>query len=370
MPLFHTMNIYTRTSSHYNSIIQKILTENDMLSKNPYPIRNKGGYVYLLKREYGITCIILWDKRDVNFEYHAVEIRLNPKRLLENDNYTDITYFEELKHIEKEFNAFIETFKYYIDEYISFSLPPLSKWKVSRYDPAVDIIVKKPGQYMELLGCGDLPKGYTHKSVPVYQEEDPMDKSVSFYAESKSRNITFNFYHKGKQQERRNADYNNMERSKYKIRFEVQCEKSKIYNIVRKYGLNDNTFASLANPEITKDIIIGYYKRIFGTGDYYSLKEAKKQIEASALSKTQKNNLIEVLEVVKLYRNIRRAREAYVKNNNGSENKFNRCLDLLDKNNINPVTIPKRFEKKRMDNPFDKLEQQLLPEKYYIHINL
>lgn len=370
LPLFHTVNIYTRTCSFYNFLIQKILKENNMLRREPYPIRGKGGYVYLLKQEYGISKIILWDKVDKQFEYHAIEIRLNPKLLLEEDNFADITYFEEMDKIHKRFNTFIDIFKYTTDDIFVFALPQLKDWKVNRIDPAIDIITHKPGQYMELLQCGDLPKGYSLKPVEEDEDEDPNDKSIAFIAESRKKNITFNFYHKGKQQERREADEKNIAKSRYKIRFEVQCEKSKIYNMVKKYNLKDNTFGSLTNPEITKDIITGYYKKVFRTGDYYSFKEAKNQIMKADLSRKKKDNLIKVLELVKLYKSIRRAREVYIENSLGSKKKFNECLDLLDNINVNPVTLPKRFEKKKMENLYKKFEQQFVTEKYIININL
>lgn len=84
------------------------------------------------------------------------------------------------------------------------------------------------------------------------------------------------------------------------------------------------------------------------------------------LSGKKKDNLLEVLELVKQYKTIRRAREIY----SGSKKKFSECLDLLDSINVNPVTLPKRFERKRMDNLYKKLEQQYVTDKYVIYINL
>lgn len=372
LPLFHTVNILTRTSSSFNYLIQKKLEENNMLRRKPFPTEGKEGYVYLPKKEYGISKIILWKKKCKEFEYHAMEIRLNPKLLIEEDNYADITYFEEMDIVHKRFNKFIDIFTYNNipdqDNCIAtYNLPHLKDWKTNRIDLAIDVITNKPDKYMKLLQCGDLPKGYSLKPIGEAEGEDPDDKSISFVAESKKKNITFNFYHKGKQLEKWYDNERNIEKSKFKIRFEVQCEKSKIHNMVKKYGLKNNSFGNLTNPEITREVITGYYKKIFRTGDYYSLKEAKKQVREMNLSKKKKVNLIEILELVKQYKSIGRARYIYIEKDIGTKKRFNEYLDLLNDININPVTLPKSFYKDKMENLLKKLELQFVKDEYYIH---
>jgi len=146
------------------------------------------------------------------------------------------------------------------------------------------------------------------------------------------------------------------------IRFEIQVMYPKIYDMINEIRrtsgrpLNNLDIARIMlSDEMAKNVLYGYFARIIGLGDYYTLPKAKTKIEKECCS-TKAARLIAVLEFVNKCRGIHKAKAKLdddVKAARESEDmdalstammkvsNFVYSLRELNVMGINPVTIPR-----------------------------
>ena len=86
--------------------------------------------------------------------------------------------------------------------------------------------------------------------------------------------------------------------------------------------------------------IHSYWNKVIGKGDWYSMQEAIRIIEAKHFNSQKERHLIEALHLISLHRSIATAKSLLEKKELDT---FKYTLNELSKLNINPVTIPKRW---------------------------
>ncbi|WP_240691103.1 MULTISPECIES: hypothetical protein [Bacillus] len=92
------------------------------------------------------------------------------------------------------------------------------------------------------------------------------------------------------------------------IRFEVQCEKSKVNNLCRKYSIS-NSLYNLSQDELSQSTLLKYYISSIGVGDYYTLTDAKKIIrDATNYTNKKKQYMIAVLDLISQKKYVWKAR--------------------------------------------------------------
>ena len=83
-----------------------------------------------------------------------------------------------------------------------------------------------------------------------------------------------------------------------------------------------------------------YYNKVIGKGDWYSMQEAIRIIESKHFNSQKEKRYIDALQTVSLHRSIATAKSLL----KGYQlDAFKRTLNELSNLNINPVTIPKRW---------------------------
>lgn len=207
-------------------------------------------------------------------------------------------------------------------------------------------------QIINLLKRGDIPSSY--QEWTKYDEKARRNKSrpESFYLYNSS--ITINCYSKYMQLINRSKENQKrgfapispkiLESAQDIIRFEVQCKYHKTFTLNQKAeSLGDhetNKHKTLLHHNFYNKEIHYYWNKVIGKGDWYSMQEATRIIHSKHFNSQHENRLIEALRFVSRHRSIATAKSLL----NGYElEAFKRTLNELSSININPVTIPTRW---------------------------
>ena len=294
---------------------------------------NKGTYITGALKDKGFTHIELISKKiDGKYRYNYMQIKLilNPVKLLK---------INKLKVIEEDH---VEELKKIFDEEIKrihISLPGLDYWTVDRIDYAININTPYVKEYIKLFQRVDRPKGFEE----LYCSKSKIKKQLegSFYLFSNS--VAINFYNKADEKAKQDL---NADGAKNILRLEVQCKSLKINTIKVKNGFSDKCLKNYLSKDISYEQIEHYYNNTIGVRDYYKLQEAIRLVQASNYTNGTKNKLIETLRAINKHRSIWKAREK----SKYSFSSFNRQLKKIRDLNINPVTIPCRWEVDKLAN--------------------
>jgi hypothetical protein len=158
---------------------------------------------------------------------YAIEIRLNPKRLIEKDNHILLMQESDILSVDKAFNKIIKD--------IYCDLPELDRWKTGRIDYAVQIKTEHVKLYIKLFQRANKPNRHYHEQNLEEHNSEEYDKKGqkdgSYYQISKS--VRINIYDKEAQQIAEGADRQTIEQAKDILRFEIQINKAKIKQMVR-----------------------------------------------------------------------------------------------------------------------------------------
>lgn len=344
--MLHTMYITYRIMNieHYNRLYE-VLNKNSLKEGYKfYPLENVYKTHYLQHK--GFNEIILRKtitKEKYQRPYMQIEILFNPKKTI-SDDPTKITKDKDIVEISNEFNQIIHE--------IDSDLPDFFNWTLKRIDYATYIITPYVKEYIKLFQRADIPVYF--KELYDNIQNRRIQKDGSFYLYSKSTAI--NFYDKEKERVVNKDIYNvhdaDIARVKNILRIEVQCNKSKTDYLKRKNNFETKEVHNYLTLEESRHQIMCYYKKCIRTGKYYNLNKAKKIIDDNKeLSTRTKNKLKTTLDLINQCRSIAKARERFV----GTKETFNNHLKKLDDLNINPVTIPERWDIKELNNPINEI---------------
>ena len=127
-----------------------------------------------------------------------------------------------------------------------------------------------------------------------------IDSEGSFYSECDS--VTLNFYDKFDQMQKKHnwgGQYETLCCEATDIyRLEVQCRKSKRFEIMSRYNLPDISLRGFLNEQISHDTIQYYYKTTIGYGDYYSLPAVYQRIQETRWRKSKKTRIYNWLRLI------------------------------------------------------------------------
>lgn len=190
------------------------------------------------------------------------------------------------------------------------------------------------------------------KFDPISRRNLPYDDA--FYLESKS--VVFSIYDKYSQMSRNKPDYKDIEEARNIIRVEVQCKKNKTNYMKSSQGWFNKSLTNYADEEMCQKTLLFYYKKIIGFGDYYTLSAARSKIlDNEKLREESKLNMLGLLELVNEKRGIWKARPYY----KGED--FDKILARLNKEGINPVTIPAHWGIRELPNLVHEIVKEFMP---------
>jgi hypothetical protein len=338
------MLISTRVTFQLLEEIAEKLNLDIKKKKNTSTFYSKQGF-----REISLIMVRIPARRIV---YCAVEIKLNPKVMLEQKESIHVTNWSEITRVPDIFNHRLAVILGYR---IAQELPEFNCWKCKRIDYAIDITNDNVKEYINLFQRVKAPNIY-FKTINT--------REGSAYTVSKSARI--NFYDKKDEISKRIEDeYTNvlesdLDEAENILRFEVQCNKGKINSIKAKNNFTNKDISNFLNSCIGEDIILSYYDRTIGDGDFYCLREAEKIIKnQQELSQRTQNVLVKTLKLIAQARDVNKAKKQFVegvklKNTNiklkGTNRTFNNHIRQIQELNINPVTIPRKWGISRLIN--------------------
>ncbi|WP_195970934.1 hypothetical protein [Clostridium thermobutyricum] len=213
------------------------------------------------------------------------------------------------------------------------SLPRLENWILNRIDYAINIKIEYVKEYIKLFQRGDKPKRFKELYCSSSKKRKQLEGSLYLFNSS----VNINFYDKYNERVKKNLNEN---AKRDILRLEIQCKKSKLYNIKNKSKFESLQVGEYLKKDISHKILSDYYFLVIGKGDYYKLKEAIEKIKNSNYSISTKEKLIKTLNLVNKHKSVWKARDKC----EYSIASFNRYLQLIRGININPVTIPVRWE--------------------------
>ena len=206
-------------------------------------------------------------------------------------------------------------------------------WKLRRIDYALDI---KPGNvplYIKLLQRGDKPHSYSISDGNRSHRDNSCDYAcgsleLSFYDKHHERSTSYG------------VSQRQIDESVGILRFEMRSKTRKIRSLAGLGGWEDLSLASCQQGSAAIAAQMQkYLERCCRKGDYYTLAEARRRVNATPWTNPKKARAIEALELVNEKRSIWRARESLEPS---AQKSFDTRLKHLESISINPVTIPER----------------------------
>jgi hypothetical protein len=360
--MYHTVHLFKQIDGSTYSLLFEAL---ELCSKNEgkkyyKPDIENSKYEFHLFKDQGIMIYLVhykYKNKNNTIHYHAIEIRMNPKRLIQENEYIKVTHFSDYPDVEKAFKAIFKevekVFNTLEDSWtVYFCFDDIARYKINRIDYCVN--VKSPDAYrlMELIRRADLPKGYE-----IEEKYDPVSKRTKPYSNAlraKNKSVHISFYDKEYQMKQVFKGETDSESAVNIIRFEIQCKKAKVNSMRQKFKIK-NCLYEVSNDKISKDILLYYYEKTIGFENYCTLKIAKEVIRISGYKEKKQAIMIEVLKLIAQKRSVWKARKEYE-----LENVFDQALKDIKKMGINPVTVPDGWEIEYLPNLIQEIEQEFM----------
>lgn len=340
--------MFCKLDSHFYSALFKVLHQLSVLNHSKfYPEKDGSYHCYLLKNETGIQLILRSKEFEDGISYKALEVIMNPMRLLDVNDYLQLA---DMKHFQAIYAAFKKAFNPIKKKFESkkrnrkliFKLHQLDSYNFKRVDFANNIYTEHIKLYMKLIKRANIPNGF--QLFVKYKESskryEPPEHNFYIFrkskSESKPNHVTLNIqcYDKGEHLKEQNLPCDD-ERANYTIRFEVQCHYNKVYRIIKANGLSKQGFSQFLREDISAHELHKYFKKTIGYGDYYTLSKAKEIVQSKRLQSKMKDALMATLDLVNDKRGIWKAKETV-----SDKKEFEKRIKKLHEIGINPVTIP------------------------------
>ncbi|ULO08974.1 hypothetical protein H1230_09490 [Paenibacillus sp. 19GGS1-52] len=344
--MYHTVHMFYKFDFHYYSAMYEVLSELSKTKKCRYFEEPKGSHQFHLLGDQGIKIILKRSTVVDEITYSAIEIIMNPMRLLDGNDYlqlADSAHFDQIRtSFKRALNDIRKKFRSKKrNKNLIFRFDLLDIYSFKRVDFAINISTEHVALYMKLIKRANIPDGfqlYTIYNSISKRSEPPRDSFYIFrkrFTKGKgaSLELTVNCYNKGIQMLENGLPYH--ERAMTTIRFEIQCGYNKIYRIIRSKNLNKQGYSQFLREDISAEVLHTYFKKTVGYGDYYTISKAKELIMNTRLKLETRNNLIETIELVNDKRGIWKARETV-----DDKKRFDEHIKRLHDIGINPVTIP------------------------------
>lgn len=291
----------------------------------------------------------IYDNRIHSMGY-IVDVIINPKTLSNIPDYITAATYCDMKMAIICFNDEMKR--------ISPLLKTFYDYDIKRVDYCINFYLKELApecsqeQIINLLKRGDIPPSYQEWTEYAKKSHRNKRKPESFYLFNSS--VTINCYSKYlqlKNQSKKNQEKGYapippkiLESAQDIIRFEVQCKYHKTFTLNQKaeaLGNHDlNKFKSLLGHNFYNREVHYYWDKVIGKGDWFTMQEATRIIQSKHFNSQKEKRLIEALQFVSLHRSLATAKSLL----KGYElEAFKRTLNDLYSLNINPVTIPKRW---------------------------
>lgn len=295
---------------------------------------------------YGITHIKARIASTVGYTRYEFVMRINFKRLIEQDDRMDIMHEEDLAAVYDAFNAYMQQLMPAAED--QPTMPRLNEWYVNRIDYCMNVRTQYASEYIRLLQKSVIPycyrirhdanRNYTHKQGSLYLVSS---------ARKRYRSTTINFY--DKYDEVKKAQNNGdihitdevLQQAKNILRLEVQCFKPKTDRIAVKYGFADGKrVIDYLNMQICYDVIEEAINRITKDATFQRRSVALNMIDQLGCKPSKKKRLKKmVIDIGHQHQSITKIKNKYIAENVMKGSTFDEYLRYLELQDINAVTI-------------------------------
>ena len=292
-----------------------------------------------------------------SYKYYMV-IKIEPRVILKEARTVELFQSapENVEELKRMFAIYMERF---IPDSTS-DMRDLSKWRCNRIDYAVMFTFSNEQER-------DLFLMLTKRTSRFVRSERKRINGLPLKEQSTgegNKSWKLIFYDKAKQirevyhQIPREVKENLLEEATISIRYEIQFRRNKVRGI--KKNMNLVNIIDFLDEDLSQKYLLEQYGKSVGTGDFYSLSEARSMVMGSNYSEKKKKRFCDILELVANAKGIANAEYKY--SNAAFDGKkivkgckktfFNYCKELN-----NPVTIPVRKVKEfpKLENPIRQL---------------
>ena len=302
--------------------------------------------------EYGIKCLLLIRYSDrTTTNYYAV-LRIEPRIMLTRTRTISLFHCSR-NNVCRLSERFGEIISNIFPDSCSY-MSALSSWNCRRIDYAANLYLETESNVQLFLDLSKKSSRYVRKTLKRVRGIRRQEQST---AEGNGSVKTI-LYDKQRQTKRcyRHIDSSEQERltdeTRGIVRLEVQCKKTKVQTLKRKYDFSDRSIVHYLQEYISGALLFNEYDNIIGKGNFYSRYHAEKIINNSTLSANKKQKLLLLMMLIAKTRHISEAKRRFIEGTTvrhnredvplqGSENTFRAYLDDLATLGINPVLIPK-----------------------------
>lgn len=269
--------------------------------------------------------------------------RISARRMFEASNYVGLFDCSKIKRLIDRADELLSSF--------SALLPGLRACSLSRLDFCTNLVLEDQQQvkaYIKLMRRGALPKGFSRKEYydKTAKRKKPLRDDFTICRKANMELSIYNKYRQMKKEMERNKklDFPDIEQAKNIVRIELRCLPGKLSQLRKKYKLQHWTELFDRAGEIGAYLYEFYLPKLFGRGDFYTLKELRDRIAISGFSHKEREGMLEFVEEATVCRSLDTAKGClYGTCFNG---KMKRLLYKFDLIAASPVAVP-REERKR-----------------------
>lgn len=312
--------------------------------------------------EYGIKCLLLIRYSEhTTTNYYAV-LRIEPQIMLMRTRIISLFYcsLANVNRLSERFGEIIST----IFPDICSHMATLSSWNCRRIDYSANLRFESASLAQLFLDISKKTFRYVRKTLKRVRGIRRQEQSTA----EGNGSVKTTLYDKQRQI---NRCYNHIPLSEQRrleeaavgiVRFEVQCQKTKVQTLKRKYGFSDRSITNYLQEPISGALLFDEYDNVIGKGDFYSRYHAEKIINASNLTADKKQKLLLLLMLIAKTRHISEAKRRFIAGTTvrhkgedipiqGNANTFRTYISDLVTLGINHVLIPQKRRITTLKNP-------------------
>lgn len=345
---FHTFECYHIITCNEYKKLKNTLSNKGKFYRDPKCI-NHFSYISECLDNHGIK-IRLNQFNENGYSFYYASYIINPRRVIEENNYVGIFISTNVDDMLFACNKYIKS--------KSNKLPEIYDCKLSRIDYCYNIQLDNMdtvSRYIKLSKRCNVPYGF---NMEKYFDKKAKKKVISQDGINLKRSnlVEISFYNKQRQMDKNKFKYPDGNNANGIVRFEIQCFKTKVKNLHKKYDIEDIAEFLNKSDKISYDIFNYYIPQMFGTGDFYTTEKAYEFINGSKYATKTKEEMISLVKNTAEYSNLNKAEDEF-KEKHG-KTKLNVIIKKFNKLDLSPLTIPRRWDIDYIPNPLSYIEDE------------
>lgn len=279
-------------------------------------------------------------KKDLSV--YNIIYRISARRMFEPENYVGLFDCAQIEALIKRADQILSAF--------SPLLPKLKTCSLTRLDFCTNLVLEDQKQvkaYIKLMRRGALPKGFFRKLYydKKAKRKKPLQDDFTVYRKGNMELSIYNKYRQMKKEMEKNKklDFPDIEEAKDIVRIELRCLPGKLNQLKKKYKLQHWTELFERAEEIGAYLYEFYLPKLFGRGDFYTLKELRDRIAISGFSLKERAGMLEFVEEATVCRSLDAAEGCLY--GTCFKGKMKRLLNKFDLIAASPVAVPREERK-------------------------